>query len=301
MLVVFRESESRRDVTRIDGDGRRVAGRVLVSGVESRNERSREGEIGALKSVVRHLQLVGRFALLAVEAVKSVGGEGRHQKQQEAPARKLLVRIDEKSRMAVYRGTVPSRIGLSRRRPDRESPLLLIAMHEGSKQRVKCGVHERGERDRSEETARGQIIQPRPLLQRRPRVPHLATAVHVQISQRTYGCWKVIAKTQGPYGHGGKGAEHHCSEHDRKDRHGDLDVRVHPNGTALGKDGERAQHYDRPRGPEPGPLRTRPTARPTGGDREADAEDRDRLNRSTGDPESERKLVKVLAYPPKGV
>ena len=96
LLLLLVETEPGRDVARIDRDGSRVAGRVLVSRVERRDESTGEGQIGSLESLVHRTQVLRELALLLVQDQKPLRRERGHEEEKDGPRRQLLVGIGER-------------------------------------------------------------------------------------------------------------------------------------------------------------------------------------------------------------
>ena len=86
LLVLLGQTKSARDVSGVDGDGRRMARGVLIPGIERRHERSRKREACALQTFVGDPKLLRCVLLLSVETVEPVRGDRRRQKEHQAPA-----------------------------------------------------------------------------------------------------------------------------------------------------------------------------------------------------------------------
>ena len=84
---LVRESHALGDVARVDRDRSRVASRVLVSRIESCDQRSRELEVRALKRVVGVGKIDRELALLLVQAIEPLRRHRRDQEQRERPRR----------------------------------------------------------------------------------------------------------------------------------------------------------------------------------------------------------------------
>src|SRR5688572_14484703 len=79
LLLLNRQPHPLRDVASVDGDRRRVAGRILISRIESRHEGCGKREIRATQALVHKAELVRGLALLPVQAVETVCRERRRE------------------------------------------------------------------------------------------------------------------------------------------------------------------------------------------------------------------------------
>lgn len=97
----------------------------------------------------------------------------------------------------VYRGTVPSRIGRRRRRPSRELPLPRTATTIAPRMASKTASHEHASATaRKIRPAEGSSTSAD--VAAAPASPAPKARVHVQTSQRMYGCLKVTTKPIAP-------------------------------------------------------------------------------------------------------
>src|SRR5665213_442013 len=67
LRLIFAQVHTLGDVAGIDSDGSRVAGRVLIPGIESRDEAFGEREVRGSQLRVRTLQIGGKAPLLLVQ------------------------------------------------------------------------------------------------------------------------------------------------------------------------------------------------------------------------------------------
>src|SRR5438128_9223734 len=77
-LVFWWQSESRRDVTRIDGHSGRVPRRVSITSIQRRNEGRGERQIRLFETRVSFGELLGSVALLAIQDEEALRGECRY-------------------------------------------------------------------------------------------------------------------------------------------------------------------------------------------------------------------------------
>ncbi len=96
LLLLLRQSDALRDVSRVDRDRRRMTCRVLIAGIERRNESSGEREAGPSELVICCRQPVCRLLLLPVEVEKSLCGKRRNEKHEHEFERVGVVGVDEK-------------------------------------------------------------------------------------------------------------------------------------------------------------------------------------------------------------
>src|SRR5690349_14740159 len=95
LLLLFREAHPLSDVSRVDRYGRGVTRGVLVSGIERRHERSREGKARPAQSFVRLREIPRDDLFLLVEMEQPLRSKRREEENEYEAQRVKVIPIDE--------------------------------------------------------------------------------------------------------------------------------------------------------------------------------------------------------------
>src|SRR4051812_2917524 len=97
LLITFIEPEALGDVSRIDRDGSRMAGRVPIARIERGNERSSKREVCLFQTRVRVSEVVQRVALFSIHHEEPLRSVCRNKEKGCAPRTQLDIAVCQKA------------------------------------------------------------------------------------------------------------------------------------------------------------------------------------------------------------
>src|SRR4051812_31428270 len=95
LLVGARQPETHRDITRVHGYRRRMAGRVAIPCVKGGDQGCREREVRLREFRVCLAERIRSLSLLSIKEQESLGSNGWNGEERDAPRRNRRVRVGE--------------------------------------------------------------------------------------------------------------------------------------------------------------------------------------------------------------